>query len=68
MPLGESVEVCAIGTEWVACCTDAGYLRIFSQEGVQKYIMNVPSKVVAMTGYENFLVIVYHGGLPIFEH
>ena len=34
MPHGESIEACAIGTEWVAACTDAGYLRVFSHEGV----------------------------------
>ena len=30
--------------------------------------MNFPSKVVSMTGYENYIVIIYHGGLPIHEH
>jgi hypothetical protein len=30
--------------------------------------MNFPSKVVAMTGYENLLVMVYHGGLPLYDN
>ena len=68
MPHGENIDACAVGTEWVACCTDAGFLRVFSHEGVQKHMMNFPSKVVSMTGYESFIVIVYHGGLPIMEH
>lgn len=65
---GESVEAVASGTGWCACYTDQGYLRIFSQTGVQKQVIHQSSLVVSMTGYENHLVIVYHNGLPIYDH
>jgi len=64
----ESIEAIAQGSSWVACSTDAGYLRIFSTDGIQKYVMHYPSMVVSMTGYENLLAIFYHAGLPIMGH
>jgi hypothetical protein len=35
---------------------------------VQKYVFHQNSQVVTMCGYENMLVVIYHGGLPIFDH
>lgn len=49
------------------CFTDCNYLRFFSKDGVQKYILNMSSMMVTMAGYENLLAIVYHAGLPIFD-
>ena len=37
---GESVECLAIGSGWCAVATDFGYIRIFSNDGVQKYIFS----------------------------
>lgn len=34
MPEGESIDCIAQGSGWVACCTDANYLRVFSTTGV----------------------------------
>jgi chromosome transmission fidelity protein 4 len=65
---GESIECIASGTGWCACVTDSNFLRIFSQEGVQKQVLSQSSMIVTMTGYENLLVIVYHAGLPIYDH
>ena len=64
---GESIEAIAQGSEWVAAITDAGYIRVFSLDGVQKYILNETCQVVTMAGYENLMVIIYHAGLPLFE-
>lgn len=36
---GENVECLAMGTGWVAAYTDFGYIRVFSSDGIQKYIM-----------------------------
>jgi hypothetical protein len=65
---GESIECIASGTGWCACVTDQGFLRIFSHDGVQKQVMSQSSMIVTMAGYENLLVIVYHDGLPIYDH
>ena len=62
----ESIECIAQGTSWCACYTDKGYIRVFSQEGVQKYVFHQSSLVTTMVGYENMLVVVYHAGLPLF--
>lgn len=63
---GEYVDLIAQGTDWCACLTDQCNLRIFTQTGVQKQVLYQNSNVITMTGYENLLAIVYHGGLPIF--
>jgi hypothetical protein len=67
MPKGESVECVAMGTNWVACQTDANFIRVFSKEGIQKNIIAQSAQVVAMTGYENLMAIFYHSGLPIYD-
>ena len=64
----ESIECIAQGTGWCAAYTDAGFLRVFSQDGIQRYIMHQASMVVTMAGYENMLMVVYHGGLPVHDH
>jgi hypothetical protein len=38
MPEGESIDCISQGSGWVACCTDANFLRVFSTTGVQKHI------------------------------
>lgn len=67
LPKGESIECIASGTNWVVCFTDCNYLRFFSKDGIQKYILNQSSMVVTMAGYENLLAIVYHAGLPLYD-
>lgn len=67
MNYGESILCIAQGTGWVAAFTSAGYIRIFSNDGVQKFVLHQSSQVVTMTGYENMLVIIYHGGLPVYD-
>lgn len=65
---GEHVECIAQGTGWCCAYTDSGYLRFFSSDGVQKLVIHQGSMLVSMAGYENLLAIVYHSGLPIYEH
>lgn len=36
---GESVDCLAIGSGWSAVLTDFGYIRVFSIDGIQSYIM-----------------------------
>ncbi len=60
MSPNESIECLAQGSGWCAVYTDFNYIRIFSQEGVQKQILMQGSRIVTMTGYENFLVVIYH--------
>lgn len=63
----ESIECIASGSGWCACVTDKNWLRIFSQDGVQKQVLSQSSQIVTMVGYENLLAITYHDGLPIYD-
>jgi hypothetical protein len=63
---GEIIECVALGTGWCAIFTDYGYLRVFTSDGVQKYIVSLGTPVVSMTGYENLLSIVYHSGPSVY--
>jgi len=36
----ENVECLAQGTGWIAAFTDYGYIRVFSVEGIQKYLFS----------------------------
>lgn len=63
---GESAECLAAGSGWNAVLTNYNYLRIFSNNGVQKDLICQAHPIVTMAGYENFLAIVYHSG-PAFN-
>ena len=56
---GESVECLAVGSGWNAVHTTFNYLRIFSNNGIQKDMICVAHPIVTMAGYENFLAVVY---------
>ena len=63
---GENVECLALGTGWSVAFTDFGYIRVFSIDGIQKYVFCQGTPVVTMVGYENLLAIVYHAGPSIY--
>jgi chromosome transmission fidelity protein 4 len=63
---GEKVECLALGTGWVAVQTDFGYVRVFSMEGIQKYIFSHGTPIVTLLGYENLLVMIYHSGPSVY--
>ena len=55
----ESVECLAVGSGWNAVLTNYNYIRIFSNNGIQKGLLCQAHPIVTMAGYENFLAIVY---------
>ena len=59
---GESAECLAIGSGWCAVQTNFNYIRIFSNDGIQKHLICQGTSIVTMVGYENFLAIIYHAG------
>lgn len=63
---GEQVECLAIGSNWSACYTDFNYIRMFTNEGIQKNILSIATPVVTMCGYENLLAVIYHSGPSIY--
>lgn len=63
---GESAECLAVGSGWNAVLSNYNYIRIFSNNGVQKDLICIAHPVVTMAGYENFLAIVYQSG-PAFN-
>jgi hypothetical protein len=62
---GEHVDCLAVGKGWAAVATSKNYLRIFSSTGIQLSISQFVGQVIAMTGYETSLAIVYHVSSPI---
>ena len=58
----ESVECLAIGSGWCAIHTNFNYIRIFSNDGIQKHLLCQGTSIVTMVGYENFLAVIYHAG------
>ena len=53
------LQVIAIGDEWVSAATDKQFLRIFSISGIQRDVLSLPGRAVAMAGWRNQLAIVY---------
>jgi len=63
---GENTECLAVGSGWNAVLTNFNYVRVFSNNGVQRALLCQAHPVVTMAGYENFLAIVYQSG-PAFN-
>ena len=44
--------------------TDSNYLRFFSNSGIQTGIKCLDGPIVTMSGFGDFLFVVYHAGTP----
>lgn len=51
----------------VAVATDLRYLRIFSIMGTQREVINIPGPVVAISGYDNVILVAYYSGIAADE-
>ena len=67
LPKGENADSLAIGDNWCAVATDSHYIRFFSIEGVQTFMMSYSCPIITMLAYEGFLCIISHNGLPMLE-
>lgn len=56
----------AIGVDWCAVFTDLYYIRIFSLFGTEKMVISSIGSVLTMTGYENYLALIYISGVPLY--
>jgi chromosome transmission fidelity protein 4 len=61
----EVVEVLGIGSHWAAAYTSKSFIRVFSHEGVQRFIFCMEAPVVVMCGYEDLLAVAYHQSVPL---
>ncbi|KAK4426922.1 hypothetical protein Salat_1461000 [Sesamum alatum] len=57
---GEEVRAIALGNAWVAAVTSLNFLRIFSEGGLQRYILSLDGPVVTAAGYKDELAVVTH--------
>ena len=48
-----------MGSGWVAIATNKQYLRLFSLGGIQKEVLSLPGRAVAMAGWKDWLAVVY---------
>ncbi|XP_027168941.1 WD repeat and HMG-box DNA-binding protein 1-like [Coffea eugenioides] len=56
----EEVRAVALGTTWVAAATSLNFLRIFSDSGLQRYILSLDGPVVTLVGLKDELAVVTH--------
>ncbi|KAK9278760.1 hypothetical protein L1049_028337 [Liquidambar formosana] len=57
---GEEVKVVALGTAWVAAVTSLNFLRIFTEGGLQRYVLSLDGPVVTASGFKDELAVVTH--------
>lgn len=60
----EVAEALAIGFGFVAIATSNLTIRIFSEAGLQKFALTLPSPVVALVARSHYLAAFYHLGAP----
>ncbi|KAL3529378.1 hypothetical protein ACH5RR_008700 [Cinchona calisaya] len=56
----EEVNAVALGTKWVAAATSLNFLRVFTDGGLQKYILSLDGPVVTLVGFKDELAVVTH--------
>ncbi|VFQ80641.1 unnamed protein product [Cuscuta campestris] len=56
----EEVRAVALGNAWVAAITSLNFLRVFSEGGLQRYILSLDGPVVTAAGFKDELAIVTH--------
>ncbi|KAF9353906.1 hypothetical protein BGX34_011298, partial [Mortierella sp. NVP85] len=63
LPDGENVTAIALNAESAIVATSRGYVRIFSQSGIQRALFSVGS-VIAAAGKDDLVLLIYHQGEP----
>ncbi|XP_013111089.2 WD repeat and HMG-box DNA-binding protein 1 [Stomoxys calcitrans] len=61
LPDCESVEAVCATSRMVAVSTSMQFLRIFTVMGTQREVISIPGPVVCMAGYEDRILVCYHG-------
>ncbi|MQM19924.1 hypothetical protein Taro_052937, partial [Colocasia esculenta] len=56
----EEVNVVALGSGWVAAVTNLNLLRIFTEGGLQRYMLSLNGPVVTAAGFKDELAVVTH--------
>ncbi|KAL0463724.1 UNVERIFIED_CONTAM: hypothetical protein Slati_0260000 [Sesamum latifolium] len=56
----EEVRAIALGSAWVAAVTSLNFLRIFTEGGLQRYVLSLDGPVVTAAGYKDELAVVTH--------
>lgn len=56
----EEVKAVALGNTWVAAATSLNFLRIFTEGGLQRYIISLDGPVVTLAGLKDELAVVTH--------
>ncbi|EYU38153.1 hypothetical protein ABFS82_04G141100 [Erythranthe guttata] len=62
---GEEVRAIALGNAWVAAVTSLNFLRIFTEGGLQRYILSLDGPVVTAAGHNDELAVVTHLSPPL---
>ncbi|XP_077521794.1 WD repeat and HMG-box DNA-binding protein 1-like [Amblyomma americanum] len=61
----DSVEVLALGEDWVAACCGSGLLRLWSLGGFQKGVWRAPGPVVSLVASGRSLALFFHQGAGV---
>ncbi|KAL2479109.1 transducin family protein/WD-40 repeat family protein [Forsythia ovata] len=56
----EEVRALALGSAWIAAVTSLNFLRIFTEGGLQRYVLSLDGPVVTAVGFKNELAVVTH--------
>ncbi|KAF9116766.1 hypothetical protein BGX27_011080 [Mortierella sp. AM989] len=63
LPEGEDATAIALNAESAIVATSRGFVRVFSQSGIQTALFSVNS-VVAAAGKDDMVLLIYHQGEP----
>eukprot|EP00850_Spirogloea_muscicola_P012300 SM000079S22418 [mRNA] locus=s79:8874:14531:- [translate_table: standard] len=65
LPQEEEVVAVALGSGWAAAGTNLHMLRLFTEAGLQHFVLSLAGPIVTMAGHEEKLAVVTHAGPPL---
>jgi len=65
LPWGENPETLCVGNTFACVFTEKNYLRFFSLEGIQTYIVSLGLKVISMASSADKLALFYLSSTPL---
>lgn len=62
LPHVELIEALAVGLGFVALATDQRNLRLFTNGGMQSYVLSLPGQILCMAAHDRQLMLIFHNG------
>lgn len=65
LPVGENIREIAMGSNFAAAATSRSFVRLYSPEGNEFFVLGCKDSVIGLAAFETHLAILKHSGIPL---